>query len=234
MSLLKEAEALKEYAKWLEQGHRIQRLFVEAGSAIPDRLRRILTDHATGQPTPPSLEKPQPPVNVPGYQSDWIWVPLESVQVRGMILAVLAQATRPMKPPQVIEAIEKLRPVENRVSIFNAGVALEKERKITRDESCWIMNEGVKAPVVVGAWAFGPPEAFGRHELAAHRREAIKHFLRQPFGRGGLQVVQITELLREADWVIGPKSKDLVKGDILAMKGVVRRVGGSRKYELVE
>ena len=73
----------------------------------------------------------------------------------------------------------------------------------------------------------------GRSYAKAHRRIVIRHLLK---ASGGLQIVQLVKQLRESGLCHAPMTKDLLKMDFSVMQkaGTVRRVGNSKKWELVE
>ena len=87
-----------------------------------------------------------------------------------------------------------------------------------RDDEGWRLTpQGVAvAPMLRGKHLYGPASFFSVHEIAWYRREAIVHLLASV--PGGLQIMEIVRELEELDWVPGPKVKDSVKADVVALQ----------------
>jgi hypothetical protein len=117
-------------------------------------------------------------------------------------------------------------------SIFNIITRLAGTGVVEKtDQGVKFVNQP-PAPVIFQDFAWGPPQVFQKYDLAEHRRMVILHLLRA----SSLQVVQITEYLQDSSICKAPATKDLIKVDldVLQKAGIVRRVGNSKKWELVK
>jgi hypothetical protein len=117
-------------------------------------------------------------------------------------------------------------------SISNIGTRLNG-KSIQRQDDGWVIVDPSKAGIIKDGFLWGPPSIFEKHELAAHRRDAILHLLKHY--NAGLQAVQIVEQLHNCHWIQAPINKDLLKADleVLQQAGKIRRRGNSKKWELV-
>jgi len=236
-----EFRAYTALAELLREAERVRALFQANGLELPGPLDRLFESGrgAIGNHRAPrrdSIPAPVGPDPPEGYRDDWLWLPLTALGVRSLSLGILRALGGTAPTRQIIDAIVKLKPDQNEVSIMNLGPALEKSGHIRRGESGWELTDASHAPLVSGEYAWGPAGIYGKAELAAHRRAAIIHLLALSYNRSGLQIVQITEQLRGCSWMHAPCTKDLVKMDLAHLKeeGLVRRVGNGRKWELVE
>jgi len=174
-----------------------------------------------------------PPTSPPaGFGEDWIWVPAHEklVQVRNLVLAVLAESPGAVPVKALCDRVGSFRADFNAGSVANVGTSFERKGIIARGSDGWTIVQRMKSPRLHADYLWGPPNVFGKPEIAWYRREAIRHLLgTQP---DGLQQMQIVRHLAELDWVPKPKTKDLVKMDLDALRGEgsIRQSGHSRKW----
>ncbi len=218
----------------MEQAEECRKLFERANMALPEPLMRFLgIADSTGAPVvsrvviPPPDRTPRPPE----ARADWIWIHEEAVSPGVLTLAIL-RAESPMRSRDIAKRVQSIQPSVNRGTIANLGTKLDAEGVIGRSEQGWWLANQDSAGVLFQRYVWGPAEIFGKYDLAAHRREAIRHLL--SLTPGGLQTSQIIEQLRTCTWMKAPLSKEMVQDDIelLAGQNVIRRRGNSRKWEL--
>jgi Fe2+ or Zn2+ uptake regulation protein len=149
-------------------------------------------------------------------------------------IAVLKASTESLTVRDVHEKVKVFSEDVSLGTIANVGTKAFQNGIISRDDGRWQLIDRDKAGVIHDGFVWGPPQIFQMHELAAHRRAAILHVLRQ--NTVGLQVTQIVVQLRN-DLVKPPipVNKSLVKADLEALQddGNVRRRGNSKKWEAV-
>jgi hypothetical protein len=225
------AEAYEKFAKALQELEASKRLFETAGEPLPEKLKEFFGLHRNGSSVAPLVTvTPLPRNHRPlEAENDWISVPLDEATATTLVLAVLKRAGKPLPAKEVVEAVGELNPNITRGSIHNIGTRLDK-KLIAREENGWVLIDPRKATIIDDGYLWGPRDVFDKQDLAAHRREAILHIL--GILPGGLQTVQIVEMLRRTEWVHAPASKDLVKADMeqLEADNKVKRMGNSRKW----
>jgi hypothetical protein len=230
-----EEEAIQSLMDLLAQAKRCRGLYDRAHMALPEPLKRVLGMSVNGsgkamgvRPQIPPIERSSRP---PEATEDWIAIEASEATPTCIALAILRAAKQPMRSRDVVGRVTDVLPQVLSGSIANIGSRLEG-KLITRSVEGWTLINPEKAGVLFNGFLWGPPEIFGKAELAAHRREAIMHLLGA--FPGGLQIIQITDQLRGCSWVHAPTNKDLVKADmeILAKAGKVRRRGNSKKWEI--
>ena len=239
MDLAKEALALESLTKLLRAADECRTLFDEAGMDYPAPLRRMLglKDDTMGDwiGQRRSVRIPPPAITRPaGLPDGSVAVPIPEMTPQTVVLGVLRAALPDPVPRKQVASEVKARGLEvNDGSIANIGTRLEGYGLISRHDGGWMLTDRSKAPVLNGHYAWGPPEIFTPHELAARRREAIIHVLGH-FG-AGLQTTQILERLADCAWLKTPLSKDLLKTDMedLQNQGKIRR-GQMRKWTVVK
>lgn len=235
-----EEEAFAAFAALMRQARECRTLFETAGVPLPARLRIFLSDVmiadvARDVERPMTVvPPPDPPPRPTEWQERWIWVPVSDVNTSGLVRGVLRGAKNPMTPKQIMEAVRGLGKSDvNAGSVANIGTRLSEAGEIMRDDGMWSMIDRARAPVLHEGYAWGPPSAFEKQEVAAYRRMCIIHVLRaQP---DGLQPIQLTRTLQHCDWLQAPCSNDLVKFDIqeLQESQKIRRVGNTGKWRAV-
>jgi hypothetical protein len=228
-----EEEAVQSLAELLAQARKCRMLYERANMSLPEPLKRVLGMNGMGRVVPvrpriPPLERQSRP---PEAQDNWISIEARHATPTTLGPAILRASNKAMRAKDVVAAITRMLPDVNRGSIANIGARLEG-KIISRTKDGWTLIDQAKAGILHGSMFWGPPELFGKTELAAHRREAILHLLR--CFPGGLQIIQIVDQLRECSWIQAPINKDLVKADmgVLGKEGRVRRVGNSKKWEI--
>jgi hypothetical protein len=229
-------EAYRSLADLLEQAEKVRSMFERAGSALPDALQRLVKSN--GNSTSHPMEAVFKPVSSPAEcETDWVWVDLESAAAGTLALAILRQSGEHLTTREIHERVLKLPGMSDVLmgTIANTGTRAFENRIITRtDEGQWELLDPEKAALIHGNHLWGRPDVFQMQELAAHRRNAIVHLLRQ--NPVGLQQAQIVAQLRQNELVRPPipVSKSLVKADLEAMDGDrVRRRGNSKKWEAI-
>lgn len=234
-NLKAEMEAYRSLADLLEQAEKVRGLFERAGSSLPDALQRLVKSngHVRTQSPDAAFKPTNPP---PECDSDCVWVDLKSATAGTLALAVLRASNSPLTTREIHERVQKLPGMGDVLmgTIANTGTRAFENKAITRTENGhWQLVDPDKAPLIHGEHVWGNPNAFQMQELAAHRRNAIVHLLRQ--SPVGLQQMQIVAQLRQNDLVHPaiPVSKSLVKADLEAMDGRVRRRGNSKKWEAI-
>lgn len=229
----------------LKEAHDVAKAFSSLGMTVPEPLDRLVGDSASSShgvrpapsratPTVPPMPQPPRPVGVP---EDWIAIPIRGLQLTNVVLGVLRQNganTTPLRNKDIITAALELQPDAASGTIANIGSRLQGEL-IDRTEDGWRLIDETRAPILDGAFAWGPAKGmFKAHELAAYRREAIRHIL--GCSPQGLMRMEIVRALNALDLPTGKANKDLVGQDLESMEydEVVRRVGKSRKWKLRE
>jgi len=232
--LRSEEEAFASLTELLASARRTKMLFENAGMALPEPLKRVLGMNGLGRaettrPHMPPIQRASVPDEA---QDDWISVRAQESTPTSVVLAVLRGAKGPMRAKDVVSTVTKILPNVPRGSINNIGSRLRQ--KIRRTKEGWMLVNPESSPLLDNEYLWGPQAVFEKTEVAAHRRESILHLLSGH--QSGLQIVQIVEQLRQCPWVHAPINKDLVKADMGELKddGKVRRVGNSKKWELLQ
>jgi hypothetical protein len=229
-----EHEAMRRMAAFLAEAREIQSLYEHAHMAIPEPLKRLFGMHgAASQPTSSHIAPPEKPPMPPEAEADWIWISQEYATVTSVVLAVLRAAKGALRAKDVSERVIAILPTVPYGTVANVGSRLN-DKEIQRTEDGWKLLHPENAGVIYQGRFWGPPAIFDKFELAAHRRNAVLHILRQ--FPTGLQTVQILgELQKCNSWVRAPINKDLLKEDMefLQEKDKVRRRGNSKKWEVV-
>jgi hypothetical protein len=231
-----EQEAMESMIKLLEQAKRCQMLYERAHMSFPEPLKRVLGQSGNGAGAAPiqeTLNIPEPtrPPMPDGAKSDWIWVKQEDATVTSVALALLRAANAPVRPRDLITEVMNILPDANRGSVNNIGTKFGGGL-IDRTDDGWRITNPEKAGIFSGGYLWAPKEVFQQFELAAHRRDAIVHVLRN--FPGGLQLRQILEQLKRCAWMRAPLNKHLLKADlnVLDEQKKIRRVGNSGKWGL--
>jgi hypothetical protein len=240
VNVSKETAAFSAFMKWMQDAEAVRDMFQGAHLDMPGPLARFFGEH---QKPPAEMEEvrvavpaPRPPEPPPEWRPGWIWIPMKEVGLTSAILGALRRhhpnGLTPSSLVQVMQGLWNKDPSSG--SVANTGTRLAREGRIVRDDGIWKLHSLEKAPVMTPRFAWGPPDLFETHEIAAHRRLCIEHLLKAQ--HDGLQIVQITRNLEGQDWVKAPVAKDLIKVDIaeLQKEGKVRQMGHSRKWELTE
>jgi hypothetical protein len=237
--LAKEQKALQAHLKLIEHAGEVRRLFEEAGMALPPSVATLLGEGSSNSQagvreprmvvTPP--ESPQRPLEA---EKDWVWVPASDLSVTTLVLGILRQHQRPLRPPELFAEIQRYNPDANFGSMLNIGLRLNGVL-IERSEQGWKVTNQEQAPVLHEGHAWGPAGVFLKQEVAAHRRVLICHILRAA-GPKGMQTMDITRQLQNSTYCRAPVSKDLVKMDMQALEGEhkVRKVGYSRRWTIID
>lgn len=232
--IVKELRAYEAWAAYFAKAQEIRQMFVAANLPPPLPLQRILgeTNHRGGAlrahvPPPDSPPKPE------GVTDEWISIAVVDATPTTLLLAILRNKGGVVASREIVTQLTKLQPSVNPGSIFNIFTRLEGKR-ISRADDGWQLTNPESAPVLRGDVVWWLPREFTKHEVASHRRAIIKHLLRAM--PGGLQVMQLVDQLNGCDYCRAPVNKDLLKGDMEAMQeaGIIKRIGGSKKYVLVD
>src|ERR1700734_3376927 len=198
-NLKAEMEAYRSLADLLEQADKVRGLFERAGSALPDALQRLVKSN--GNARLHQLDAAFRPTNAPPEcEADWVWIDLKNAVAGTLALAVVRQTSESLTTREIHERVQKIPGMSDVLmgTIANAGTRAFENHIITRsDEGQWQLVEPAKAAVIHGEYLWGKPQVFQMQELAAHRRNAIVHLLRQ--NTVGLQISQIVVLLRKDD-----------------------------------
>lgn len=237
-----ELQAAQALVALYEQAKRCKQLYESAGLVIPEPLQRFLGIGTVTENGAKSLRSPAtkgfitPPIDPearPVEAEDWIYLPIQDAAPQSIALAYLRAAAKPVRHKDLVSYITNLLPNVPSGSISNIGTRMFAEGILASTEEGWIINDPARGGILGREVIWGPPSIFSSQEVAAHRRHAILHVLRQ--FPGGLQVVQIVEQLKSASWVKAPVNKDALKTDIkvLVSGGKIRQRGNSRKWELV-
>lgn len=236
-----ETRAYAAFMKWIEDAKEVRDLFESCRLPIPAPLARSMNivptttnNERRGTLIPPAPDAPDRPQEA---QHDWIWVKAKDLVETTLVLAVLRQASSTLSFRELVERVTKFKPDLNSGSVSNIGTRLGKTKSIERGDDGWKLIDKSAAPILTTGrevYAWGPTSIFQKQDLAQHRRVLIEHLLKA--SPKGLMNLQIVEQLSEADYCRAPATKDLVKGDLLAMseQGKVKRVGNTRKYRLAE
>jgi hypothetical protein len=226
------AEAYQKFAHALEELESSRKLFETAGEPLPEKLKEFFglnRNHGRASEISVTVTPPQRHSRPEEATDEWLSILVKEATATSLVLAVLRKARKPVLAKEVVELVLRLNPMITGGSIHNIGTRLDG-KTIRRTDEGWTLIEPDRAGFVHDGYLWGPKEIFDKQELAAHRREAILTILEgMP---GGLQTVQIVELLRSTAWVQAPASKDLVKADmeLLEGHGKVRKISNSRKW----
>jgi hypothetical protein len=230
-----EHEAIGSLMELLEQAKKTQRLYERAHMSLPEPLKRMLGMNGTGtnSPSPRFMPEPQNPSRPIEAATDWIYIRVENATPTSIALALLRKSKEPIRARDMVSAVQAILPEVNSGTIANIGSRLHGTL-LRRTDDGWTLEKPEAAGVIADGFLWGPPTIFGVHELAAHRRDAIRHLLAN--FPAGLQTSQIIEELRRCvSWMRAPISKELVQDDVevLAKDGEIRRRGASKKWELM-
>lgn len=229
------AEAYQKFAQALEQLESARKLFESAGEPLPEKLKEFFGLNRNGRQSSPSVSimPPHRKATPSEAKNDWLSIRVSEAMATTLVLAVLRRSDKPIPAKQVVELVAQLDPYTTKGVIHNIGTRLDG-KSINRSEEGWTLIDPAKAGVLTDGYIWGPKEIFEKQELAAHRREAILLLLKA--FPGGLQTVQILDVLRGTSWVHAPATKDLIKGDmeLLEANNKVRRISNSRKWGLVQ
>ena len=230
-----EQEAMESMIKLLELAKRCQMLYERAHMSFPEPLKRVLGQNGSAAPVQETLNIPEPtrPPMPEGAKSDWIWVKQEDATVMSVALALLRAASSPIRPRDLITEVMNILPDANRGSVNNLGTKFGGNL-IDRTDDGWRITNPEKAGILSGGYLWAPKEVFQHFELAAHRREAVIHVLKN--FPGGLQLRQILEQLKRCAWMRAPLNKHLLKADLEVLDGQkkIRKVGNSGKWGLAQ
>ncbi len=229
---LPDVKATQAFLSWVEEGKKVWDMYEQSGLSVPPTLKRAFSEElsSTGKNRirPASVRPPDRPDAPSGTEDDWIWIPAKDVSARMLVLALL-NGKNPIPVRDIINSVKEILPTTPDGSVYNIGA---QEKKIQKTDDGWKLIAGAKAPVLHKSFVWGPREVFQKQDLAAFRRFGIRHLL--AITPGGLQVVQISKQLQNADWLRTPLSKDLVKLDLFLMKKhtMVKQQGNSKKWIL--
>jgi hypothetical protein len=235
----KERRALQSLADLMDQANKVRDYFNEAGMLLPEPLNRLLgltnaeEDFKDLDRPTISFNIPKPDKRPPEALEDWIWIPVDDLNPTAILLAVLRSHVGYMTSKAAVEAVSAIKKGLNPGTLFNIAARLSGGL-IERTDDGWRLRDGAIAPILCGEYAWGPEAAFGKCELAAHRRLLVKHLLTA--NDAGLQIVQIVSQLANSGLCRAPVTKELVKADLesLQKEGKARHRGNSKKWELCE
>ncbi|MGC2193227.1 MAG: hypothetical protein WA628_01040 [Terriglobales bacterium] len=235
VSLKDELAASKMLVDLLEKAEQTRQFYQGLRLPLPDALRRLLGSNGTGLETGTgSAASFKLPAMPPEAGDDWAWILVKECSPGTLIKVLLRQPKTALRSKELFERINALDVVASLGTVSNAAVRLETQEVITRDpQGAWTLAKSDEAGILYEGYVWGPQSIFTVHELAAHRREAILQILRK--WPGGLQMVQLTEHLRQLEWLRAPVNKDLVKADLDRLQGegkVRRALGHSKKWVL--
>jgi len=233
-------EATQSYLRLLNEAQDCRKLHLRAGMPLP-RLLALMFENNTQGPMQMSLGISGPDIDSsrlstkpPEAGEDWISLKVEEASPTTIALAVLREHYGvPLRARELANLVTEASPQTVSGSIYNLLNRLSEEGLVDEaEDNGWRIRNRDAAGILSGAYLWGPPERFTKTDLAAHRREAIMHLLKT---NRYLQVMQIVSKLRDWPWVKAPINKDLLKADmqVLEEKGLVRRIGDSRNWELV-
>jgi len=232
-----ELQAVESLRGLYDQAQKCKQLYEQAQMALPEPLQRFLGINMNGTGTAISVHAapfipPPERRNAPKEsEADWISISITDASPNCVTLAVLREAGAPVHHGDLTSRVSKLLPKVPSGSITNVGTRLQG-KLIDRTKAGWVLLKPELAGILKGERVWGPPDIFGKMEIAAHRREAILHILRNH--NTGLQIVQLLEQLLRCPWVHAPINKDLLKADMESLKDKVRRRGNSKKWEIIE
>lgn len=232
--LQREMEAYSSLSKLLDDAQRTRDLFVAAKLDIPAPLLRLTGENGKERPpavvaTIPTMELPPKPA---AAGDDWVFVPMDGAYPMTLVKALLRNSGGAMKPRELVDAIQSLRPELGSGGVYNTGPRLEKAGIIEKSDHGWVLVEEDTGPILTNEGVWGHPKELQKQEVAAHRRALLVHVL--SLYKSGLQVVQIVEQLKGCIQCKAPVTKDLVKADMLALQEEkrVKRAGNSKKWVL--
>lgn len=231
--------ATESYLRLLKEAEECRRLHKIAGVQLPPPLLALFGADGSN-PSQMSLGMSGPDIDSARLETKpqeanekWISLRAEDGSPTTVALAHLrAQNGRPIRARELSDLVTQVLPNAATGSIYNLLNRLHEEGLIEEHPEGWTLNEKDSASILSGGFLWAPPERLAKQDLAAHRREAIIHLLRK---ERYLQVMQIVSKLRDWSWVKAPINKDLLKGDmaVLEEKGLARRIGNSRNWEVV-
>lgn len=231
-----EKEAIQSLADLIDGAEECRALYERADMALPEPLKRFLGLVTTsnghgGEPAQVVIPAPPRPRQPQEARPDWISINAKSASPQSVVMAILREASSPMRPRQLVDKVQEILPDVPSGSVANIGTKFHGTG-IQRSQEGWTLRSPDQAGILFDGRLWGPPSIFGVQELAAHRREGILHLL--SLAHVGLQTAQIEEQLRRCSWLKAPVNKDLLKADInyLARERKVRRRGRG-KWELV-
>ncbi len=240
-----ERAAAKAFDNLLDQAEDCQRLFVEAGMAIPEPLKRLFgdgtsaavptmpakpvaappfkltaTDLATVRPSRSKTAVPNPPSKpdhgpIPAG-ADEGWVSILASSASPHALALAMFRTH---EGTISSAELNSRIAELRERKGGAGYAilkrLQEEGVIEGDNHAWTIKTRSKGGILAGKWLWAKKEDLNVYDMAAARREAIMILLSES---GPLTNAAMVKALDACTWNKAQINQHLVKADLRGLE----------------
>ncbi len=239
----KETLALESLAVLMKDAEHCRMLFDDAHMDYPAPLRRMLgisimtatprVDEGGGpleQGTSAGNGAEAPPTGPERIGPGQISVPIAQMTPQTLALAILAASDGPLPVKTLLHEIGARGVKVRENSLANMMSRLAGRNLIRRSKEGWSVTFPEKAPKLNGTRAYGEPEVFTVHELAARRREVLEEML--SLTPGGLRATDIADKLANDPALGTPASLDLVKTDLKGLQeaGKVHRREGSRQW----
>lgn len=176
----KEMKAYAAFQRAVSAAQEAAVLFESAGIPLPPPLARMLGHVENGHPKDHRPRLSVTPLDSPNRPNeagtDWIWVPDAEATPTVLLLAILREAGGVVPQKDAIRKLETLKKGVNPGSIYNLVARLGANVIEKTDEGWRLLNPNEGALLSKGE-LWGPPDVFGKYELAIHRRMAIMHLL---------------------------------------------------------
>jgi len=238
--LQSEILAASSYLRLLNEAQECKRLHEKAGIALPIPLLRLLGEEGVAvgheqmmlKTSSPDIDSSRLATKPDEAEREWVSIKAKDASPTTIALAVLGSLDEPIKAKALANRVTSISPNIVGGSIYNLLRRLEDGGDVTSDTNGWILANQDAAGLLSGEYIWAPPSRFTKQDLAAHRREAIVHILRN---ESSMQIMEIVERLHQWEWVKAPVNKDLLKADmqVLEEQGLVRRIANTRNWEAV-
>jgi hypothetical protein len=237
-----ERAAAKALDNLLDQAESCQRLFVEAGMAIPEPLKRLFGDGAfspTIAPRNPTLlfqltaeelanvrpsrsktAVPKPPTQpdhgaIPaGADNSWVSILASAASPWSLALAIMRIHEGTISSAELNQRIADLRERKG-----GAGYAtlprLVKAGIIQGNNDAWTILDRSKGGIFAGKWLWAKKSDLNVYDMAAVRREAIMILLSE---NEALTNSAITKSMESCSWNKADVNQHLIKADLRGLE----------------
>jgi hypothetical protein len=238
--LQSEILAASSYLRLLNEAQECKRLHEKAGIALPVGLLRFLGEegNASGHEqmmlkiSSPDIDSSRLATKPIEADREWVSIKAKDASPTTIALAVLRGLDEHIKAKDLSNRVTSISPNIVGGSIYNLLNRLEDTGDVVNGDEGWKLVNRDAAGFLSGEFIWAPPSRLTKQDLAAHRREAIIHILRN---ESSMQIMEIVDRLHQWDWVKAPVNKDLLKTDmqVLEEQGLVRRIANTRNWEAV-
>jgi hypothetical protein len=235
-----EIQAVSSYLRILNEAQECRRFYERAGIPLPMPLLRLLGEAVAATPheqlalkiNSPDVDSSRLATRPPEATKDWVSIKAKDASPTTIALAILRDQSEPLRAKEIANLVTSFSPNTVGGSIYNLLNRLAESGDVVNGSDGWILANTGAAGYLSGDYLWAPRLSLTKADLAAHRREAIVHILRN---ESSMQIMEIVEKLHQWEWVKAPINKDLLKADmpVLEEQGLVRRIANTRNWEAV-